>query len=224
MKISKSQKFKYNTYFIAGTENIYPKVMKNNESKEEALIRIVKEFAINGLDVFQLRCKNLPDCDILKLIVKIKKAIENTNCKLCINDNAKIAYQTREIIDILHIGQNDILPQEAREIIGNKIKLGLSITDISQLENIPNCIDYLGAGPVYSTLSKKDALVPIGEIMLKSIIRKTNLPVVAIGGIQIKDIKKLFNIGVSGIAVISSLLQEKNNLNSFIKLKKQAKK
>ena len=38
MKISKSQKFKYNTYFIAGTENIYPKVMKNNESKEEALL------------------------------------------------------------------------------------------------------------------------------------------------------------------------------------------
>ena len=123
----------------------------------------------------------------------------------------------------MHIGQNDILPQEAREIIGNKLKLGLSITDISQLENIPNCIDYLGAGPVYSTLSKKDALVPIGEIMLKSIIRKTNLPVVAIGGIQIKDIKKLFNIGVSGIAVISSLLQEKNNLNSFIEFKKQAK-
>ena len=58
--------------------------------------------------------------------------------------------------------------------------------------------------------------------MLKSIIRKTNLPVVAIGGIQIKDIKKLFNIGVSGIVVLS-LLQEKNNLNSFIEFKKQAK-
>ena len=56
------------------------------------------------------------------------------------------------------------------------------------------------------------------------IIRKTNLPVVAIGGIQIKNTKQLFNIGVSGVAVISSLLQEKNNLNSFLELKKQAKK
>ena len=224
MKILKSQKFKYNTYFIAGTENIYPKIMKDNESKEEALIRIVKDFAVNGLDVFQLRCKNLPDSDIVSLIVRIKKAVENTNCKLCINDNAKIAYQTREIIDILHIGQNDILPQEAREIIGNKIKLGLSITDISQLKNVPNCVDYLGVGPIYSTLSKKNASVPIGEIMLKAIIRKTNLPVIAIGGIQIKNTKQLFNIGVSGVAVISSLLQEKNNLNSFLELKKQAKK
>ena len=224
MKKLKSQEFKYNTYFIAGIENIESFLMKSKESKEEALIRVVKVFAQNGLDVFQLRCKKAKEYDICRLIYKISEVIENTNCRLCINDNPKLAYQTKDVVDILHIGQDDILAEKAREIIGPNMKLGLSITNISQMEKLPTCIDYLGVGPVYQTPSKNDASIPMGETQLHSIILKTKLPVIAIGGITIEKTKKLFNLGVSGVAVISALLQKKNNLDLLKRLKKAAQK
>ena len=224
MKKLRYQEFKYNTYFIAGLENIQPLHMKKNESKEDTLIRIVKIFAENGLDVFQLRCKKSNESDLKRYIYKISKVIENTNCKLCLNDNPKLAYQTRDVVDILHIGQDDISPKKAREMIGSKMKLGLSITNISQLKTVPKCVDYLGVGPIYPTPSKQDASLPIGELGLQSIILKTTLPVIAIGGIKIKNTKKLFKIGVSGVAIISELLQKDNNLDLLKKLQKVAKK
>ncbi len=224
MKKLRYQKFKYNTYFIAGLENIKPLHMQKNESKEDALIRIVKDFAENGLDVFQLRCKKSNDSDLKRYIYKIRKVIENTNCKLCLNDNPKLAYQTKDVVDILHIGQDDISPEKARDIIGTKMKLGLSITHISQLKKVPKCVDYLGVGPVYPTPSKVDASIPIGELGLQLIISKTTLPVIAIGGIKIKNTKTLFQIGVSGVAIISELLQKKDNVDLLKKLKKFAKK
>ena len=224
MKKLRYQEFKYNTYFIAGLENIQPLHMQKNESKEDTLIRIVKDFAENGLDVFQLRCKKSNDADLKRYIYKISKAIENTNCKLCLNDNPKLAFETKDVVDILHIGQDDISPKKAREMIGTKMKLGLSITNISQLKKIPKCVDYLGVGPIYPTPSKEDASLPIGELDLQSIISKTTLPVIAIGGIKMKNIKKLFKIGVSGVAIISELLQRDNNLDLLKKLQKVAKK
>ncbi len=196
--------------------------MRTNENREDTLIRIVKDFAENGLDVFQLRCKKSSDSDIKRYIYKISKAIENTNCKLCLNDNPKLAYQVKDIVDILHIGQDDIIPEKARSIIGTKMRLGLSITNISQLRKVPRCVDYLGVGPIYPTPSKKDATLPIGELDLLSIVSKTTLPVIAIGGIKIKNTKKLFDLGVSGVAIISELLKKKDNVDQLIKFKKLA--
>ena len=222
-KILRSQKFNYNTYFVAGIENIRAIHMQKNESKEDTLIRIVKDFAENGLDVFQLRCKKSKDLDLIRYIYKISKVIENTNCKLCLNDNPKLAVQTKDVVDILHIGQDDMSPEKAKDMIGTKMKLGLSITNISQLDKVPKCVDYLGVGPIYPTPSKNDASLPIGELGLQSIILKTTLPVIAIGGIKIKNAKKLFEIGVSGIALISELLKKKDNIEVVRKLKKIAK-
>ena len=218
------QEFKYNTYFIAGIDNIQPLHMQENESKEDTLIRIVKDFAENGLDVFQLRCKKSNDSDLKRYIYKISKVIRNTKCKLCLNDNPKIACETKDVVDILHIGQDDISPKKARDMIGKKMKLGLSITNISQLKKVPKCVDYLGVGPIYPTSSKEDAALAIGELDLQSIILKTTLPVIAIGGIKIKNTKKLFKIGVSGVAIISELLQKENNVDLLKKLKKVAKR
>ena len=56
----------YHSYFIAGPENISPSHMMDNENKEQALVRIVKALALNGLNVFQLRAKNLSDNEIIK--------------------------------------------------------------------------------------------------------------------------------------------------------------
>ena len=211
----------YSTYFVAGPENILLNHLLNNENKEQALVRIVRELAINGLNVFQLRAKNLDENNIIALLKDIRLAIHNTNTKLCINDNVSVASKVGNLIDILHLGQSDTHPDKARRIIDSDIEIGLSITNENQIDYIPDCVDYIGVGPIYKTNSKDDASEPLGENSLKSIILKTNVPVVAIGGISTIKVRKLFELGVSGVAVISNILNSENHLQNFLSLKKQ---
>ena len=211
----------YSTYFVAGPENILSDHLLGNENKEQALVRIVKELAVNGLNVFQLRAKNLDENNIITLLKDLNYATNGTNTKLCINDNVNVASKVGEIIDILHLGQSDMHPDKARSIIDHKIEIGLSITNENQIDDIPDCVKYIGVGPIYKTNSKNDASKPLGENGLKNIILKTNIPVVAIGGIATSKVSKLFDLGVSGVAVISNILNNKDYLQNFLLLKNQ---
>ena len=208
------------SYFVAGPENLLPHHILKSEKPEKTLIRIVGELAENGLDVFQLRAKSMKDNEIIELIKDIRSATFNTKMKICINDNVNVASKCKGLIDILHLGQTDMDPNEAKKIIDQNIQIGLSITNKNQLGNIPNCVNYLGVGPIFPTGSKNDASLPMGSSTLREIINKTELPVVAIGGISLDDINDLFKLGVSGVAVISAILNEYNPIENFYKLKK----
>ena len=207
------------SYLIAGPENLLPNHIYKCEKPNNALVRIVSELAKNGLDVFQLRAKSMKDNEIIYLIKDLSAATFNTKMKLCINDNVNVASKCKGLIDILHLGQTDMDPNEAKKIIDQNIQIGLSITDENQLGNIPKCVNYLGVGPIFPTGSKSDASEPMGLNTLKEIINKTNLPVVAIGGISIDNIFELFKLGVSGVAVISAILNENNPIENFKKMK-----
>ena len=65
----------YSTYFVAGPENILSDHLLGNENKEQALVRIVKELAVNGLNVFQLRAKNLDENNIITLLKDLNYAM-----------------------------------------------------------------------------------------------------------------------------------------------------
>ena len=69
----------YSTYFVAGPENILSDHLLDNENKEQALVRIVKELAVNGLNVFQLRAKNLDENNIITLLKDLNYSM---NCLL----------------------------------------------------------------------------------------------------------------------------------------------
>ena len=181
------------SYFVAGPENLLPHHISKSEKPEKALIRIVSELAENGLDVFQLRAKSMKDIEIIELIKDIRLATSNCDMKLCINDNVQVVNKLSNDVDILHIGQNDMNPELAKNQISSRVKIGLSITDLDQIQNIPNFINYIGVGPIFPTESKTDASIAMGELILEEIIKKVDIPVVAIGGIKLKNIKKNTN-------------------------------
>jgi thiamine-phosphate pyrophosphorylase len=214
----------YSTYLVAGPENILPNHQLGNESKEQALIRIVQELSNNGLNVFQLRAKNISDSEQIDILRNLKKALLNTQTKICINDSVNVASKAGDFVDILHLGQSDMHPEKAKSFINDRIKIGLSITKESHTRNIPDCVSYIGVGPIYKTNSKNDAEKPIGETILKQILEKVNIPVVAIGGIDLNNVSNLFSLGVSGVAVISNILNNENPLKNFLLLKEKIKK
>ena len=215
--------FNLNTYVIGGPENIQERHLLPSETKSEALVRFAGIFSSLGLDVFQLRFKNSNTYDFLKLANEMLEVLKNTNCKLCINDNVEVVNKLANDVDILHIGQNDMDPELAKNKISSKVKIGLSITDIDQIHNIPNFIDYIGVGPVFPTNSKDDASNAMGELILEEIVKKVDIPVVAIGGIKLKNIKKLKSIGVLGFAMISEIFSSVNPEKKFLKFKKLAR-
>ena len=215
--------FNLNTYVIGGPENIQERHLLPSETKSEALVRFVDIFSSLGLDVFQLRFKNSSDDDFLKLASEIVQVLKNTNCKLCINDNVHIVNKLTNNVHILHIGQNDMEPQLAKKKINSNVKIGLSITDFDQIQNIPDFIDYIGVGPVFPTNSKTDASNAMGEVILEEIIKKVDIPVVAIGGIKLKNINQLKSMGVSGFAMISEIFSSINPEKKFKEFKKLAK-
>ena len=215
--------FNLNTYVIGGPENIQERHLLPSETKSEALVRFAGIFSSLGLDVFQLRLKNSNTYDFLKLANEILEVLKNTNCKLCINDNVEVVNKLANDVDILHIGQNDMDPELAKNKISSKVKIGLSITDIDQIHNIPKFIDYIGVGPVFPTNSKDDASNAMGELILEEIVKKVDIPVVAIGGIKLKNINKLKSMGVSGFAMISEIFSSIDPEKKFKEFKKIAK-
>ena len=168
--------------------------------------------------------KNISDSEQIDILRNLKKALLNTQTKICINDSVNVASKAGDFVDILHLGQSDMHPEKAKSFINDRIKIGLSITKESQTRNIPDCVSYIGVGPIYKTNSKNDAEKPIGETILKQILKKVNIPVVAIGGIDLNNVSNLFSLGVSGVAVISNILNNENPLKNFLLLKEKIKK
>jgi thiamine-phosphate pyrophosphorylase len=123
---------------------------------------------------------------------------------LIINDQVDLALA----IDAegVHVGQNDLPIEVVRQMIGSKKLLGLSITAAAQLDAIPvKTVDYLGIGPVFPTISKDDAAPALGLEQLARLTARTQLPVVAIGGISLENAASVFAAGVAGLAVVSAL-------------------
>lgn len=162
------------------------------------------ELAIKGgATCIQLREKHLEKEQFLKEAIEIKELCKKNNILFIINDNVEIAIECGA--DGVHVGQGDMNAREARKRIGNNMILGVSAHNVEEaIEAEKNSADYLGAGAVFSTSTKANTSA-LSYNTLKQICNSVSIPVVAIGGINKKNIYSLEGSNISGIAVISSI-------------------
>lgn len=157
-----------------------------------------------GVTLVQLREKNIGTLEFYNLALNIKKITDNYNVPLIINDRIDIALA----VDAtgVHVGQNDIPANIARKLIGSDKLLGVSVATIEEakLAELQGA-DYVGVGAVFSTDTKKDAR-SVSIDLLKDIKKSITVPVVAIGGINEKNIKLLSDINIDGVAIVSAIL------------------
>ncbi|HCS48617.1 MAG TPA: thiamine phosphate synthase, partial [Candidatus Aminicenantes bacterium] len=78
--------------------------------------------------------------------------------------------------------------------------------------------DYLGVGPVFATLSKKDLGPLLGLEGLRTIRRKVKIPILAIGGISAANVADAISAGADGVAVISAIADAKNPVQAAIEI------
>ena len=171
--------------------------------KGRTLAEVVKESITGGATMIQLREKNLSHDDFKSEALEIQALCKEYHIPFIINDDVELA---REIsADGVHVGQDDMNAVNAGKLIGSGKILGVSVRTADEaLEAERNGADYLGAGAVFHTGSKDDA-VDITHEALREICSSVKIPVVAIGGINSKNIHLLKDSGIKGVAVISAV-------------------
>ena len=148
-----------------------------------------KVLKLNKVSFFQLRLKKYNFNQKFIIGKKIKRICKRNKVKFLINDDVMLAKKLDA--DGCHLGQKDIPIIDAKKILGKKI-IGITCHNSLNLAKkaISNNADYLAFGAFFPTKTKRVSY-KANTIILKKVKKITNTPIVAIGGINLNNYKKL---------------------------------
>ena len=165
-----------------------------------------KEVIESGVDLFQLRVKDLSHEKIIEEALIYKDICEKNGVTFIINDYVDIAKTIKA--DGVHIGQDDMNLQTAKKSF-DKI-IGLSCRSLEEAKKAKDGgASYIGVGAIFPTNTKENAKV-IGLQGLEQIKKEVDIDIVAIGGINERNFKDIENLGIDCIAISSALLNSNN--------------
>lgn len=182
-------------------------ILDPEHAGDRALADLARLLAAGGATLFQLRDKVSDTRSMIASARAIKAAVPQV--PLIVNDRVDVAKAAEA--DGVHLGQEDMPPARARELLGPLPFIGLSVKTEAQARAAPlRIIDYVGIGGVFGTTSKDNPDPPIGVAGLRTIVqifrhRIGNFPMCAIAGITARNAEDVIAAGVDGVAVISAL-------------------
>jgi thiamine-phosphate pyrophosphorylase len=170
---------------------------------------LAQAVADGGATLVQLRNKLGSTRQLVAQARDLKALLAPRSIPLLVNDRVDVALAAAA--DGVHVGWDDMAPEDARRLLGPGAIIGLSIKTQAQAQAAPvEVVDYLCIGGVFATASKHNPEPPVGIDGLKSILtvirrRAPRLPIGAIAGIDANNAAAVMAAGVDGIAVISAL-------------------
>ena len=158
-----------------------------------------------GVKVVQLRIKDQP---VENVEDEIKKSIQIANqndVKLFINDYWQFAIKYKAYG--VHLGQEDLRSADFDKVFNAGLRLGISTHCYYELA-IAKYLrpSYIAFGPIFPTMLKNMNFIPQGVDLLSYWVRHLNFKIVAIGGINLLNLDSVIKTGVSGIAVVSAVI------------------
>ena len=169
---------------------------------------VAQQAVAGGASLIQYRDKTSPIRAMVEHARDLKVALWSSPVPLIINDRVDVA---RAIgADGVHLGQDDMHPEDARAILGDHAIIGMSVKTPEDAGTVPLAnIDYVFVGGVFDTASKDNpaSIGLAGWAELAAIIRarKPGLPVGAIAGINESNVTDVIAAGADGVAVISAI-------------------
>ena len=184
MRINK-KKFIY----LISPNKIYPKFYKD----------LNKVLDTGKVGLFQLRLKKYSLKQKIAIGKKIQLICRKNGVKFLVNDDPTLSQKINA--DGCHLGQKDMSISEARKIVGNKI-IGVTCHNSINLakDAIKRKVDYIAFGAFFSTKTKKIKYKATTKIIDK-VKKLTKIPIVAIGGININNYKKLLLNNINLLAI-----------------------
>lgn len=157
-----------------------------------------------GAGLVQWRDKGASPQDVLRRAALLLRAFSGTKCRLVMNDRADLAL-LGDFVGV-HVGQEDLLPEDARRVIGSERWVGVSTHNEAQVRAAElSCADYVAIGPVFTTGTKLNAEPVVGLDGVRRARALTSKPLVAIGGVTRENARSVMDAGANSVAVISGL-------------------
>jgi thiamine-phosphate pyrophosphorylase len=166
----------------------------------------VRRLAAGGATLVQLREKHLSPREFYKEAEEALRVARELGVRLIVNDRADIALALGA--DGVHLGQDDLPPTAARELLGERAVIGFSTHNVEQAREAARLpVDYLAVGPIFQTSSKENPDPVVGLEGLRRVRQVVGrIPLVAIGGIRPENLWEVLRAGADSVAVISLLL------------------
>jgi thiamine-phosphate pyrophosphorylase len=173
----------------------------------------VKKLIDGGAEFIQLREKYLAPKDFYFEAERAFKIARDAKVKIIINDRVDFALALQA--DGVHLGQDDLPPEKAREILGENSIIGFSTHNLNQaIEAIKFPVDYIAIGPVFATATKENADAVVGLEGVKKVREAIgNFPLVAIGGINYKNFQPVLESGADSVAIISEIVSDAEKIS-----------
>jgi len=180
----------------------------------ENLTAFAGDAARNGATVVQYRDKHSGTRLLVERARAIHEVLTGTGVPLLINDRIDVALAVDA--EGVHIGREDMIPDEARRLLGPDAIIGLTVKNEADAKaTIDAPIDYACIGGVFQTLSKDNPDAPVGLDgfrRLAGFIRgaKPDLPIGAIAGMTLETAPEMIRAGADGVAAIGALFKSGN--------------
>lgn len=164
----------------------------------------VEEMIKGGIKIVQYRAKTKDTREKVKEAREIREPCRKNGVIFIVNDNVDIALLVDA--DGVHIGQEDMHPDDVRKLIGDNKIIGLSTHSEKQgMEAYKNPnVDYIGVGPIFPTTTKDTT--PVGLGYLEYAVKNLDLPFVAIGGIKAHNIDAIIAKGAQRVCLVSEIV------------------
>lgn len=156
-----------------------------------------------GVDVVQLRDKQLDDCSLLGAATTFRRLCEEHGALFLVNDRPDLAVTAGA--DGVHVGQGDMPVQGARRVVGPDRLVGLSTHTPEEVDEAAG-VDYIGVGPVHVTPTKPGR-APTGPSLVEHAARCARVPFFAIGGIDTGNVGEVVSAGATRIAVVRAIAE-----------------
>lgn len=161
-----------------------------------------------GATCVQLREKHLDDAAIRAEALEISALCKQYRVPFILNDNVALAAECGA--DGVHLGQEDMDPAQARQILGPDAIIGVSAHSVAEAKAaVAAGADYLGCGAMFATTTKTDTTT-LPKETLRAICEAVPVPVVAIGGIHKENLLSLADCGEAGVALVSAIFAAKD--------------
>ena len=169
---------------------------------------LYKVLKTNKVKYFQLRLKKVSSKNLLKISKKVKKIAKKNNVKFLVNDSPNVA----KIVgaDGCHVGQKDMSCKSSRKILGKNKIIGVTCHNSKKLalDAKKHGANYVAFGSFFKSPTKKSAF-RANLALLRWAKKKINMPIVAIGGINSSNYKKILSNGADFIACSSYIWNNK---------------
>ena len=189
-------------------KNLYLVTSSDGFENDDDFLDAVASALDGGVRLIQLREKSHDAKRIIKLSKKIRELTSIYDAIFILNDRIDIAQIVEA--DGVHLGQDDVDIKDARNVVGDKMIIGISTHCPEQAQKaVEQGADYIGVGPIFTTPTKPGRTAVTTEYA-KWVAENIDIPWYAIGGIDLENLQEVLDSGATRIAVVRAIINAKN--------------